>query len=63
MLVLHGEGEGDRGQGTLIVAGDAESWIPVGNANSPIDAETAYCIVKGRKLLEHFNSGSEANES
>ncbi len=58
MLVAHGEGGGEQGQGTVVVEADDVSWIPSGNANAPIEAETAYCIVKGRKLLAHFNAES-----
>lgn len=53
MLVAHGQGEQE--QGTLIVESDVSTWIGIGNAKSPIDAQTAYCIFKGRKLLQHFN--------
>jgi hypothetical protein len=38
-----------------MVEQDAEYWIDSGNGNAPIDAMTAWAIVKGRKLLAHFN--------
>ncbi len=54
MLVVSGE-NADQQQGTLILDASDEIWIPAGNENAPVDAEAAWCIVKGRKLLQHFN--------
>ena len=53
ILLASGETEGQ--QATLIVDDEGESWINCGNPNAPIDVETAWSIVQGRKLLTHFN--------
>ena len=53
ILLASGETEGQRA--TLIVDDEGESWISCGNPNAPIDVETVWSIVQGRKLLTHFN--------
>ena len=53
ILLATGETEGT--QANLIVDNDGECWIGCGNPNAPVDVETAWCIVQGRKLLAHFN--------
>ena len=53
--VLMARGTTDGEPATLSVDEDETSWIKCGNPNAPIDVETAWCIVQGRKLLAHFN--------
>ena len=53
--ILLAVGESEGSQATLVVDDDGEYWIGCGNASAPIDAETAWCIAQGRKLLAHFN--------
>jgi hypothetical protein len=53
--ILVAAGETKAKSATLMVEQDAEYWIDSGNGNAPIDAMTAWAIVKGRKLLAHFN--------
>lgn len=46
----------DGSPGTLIVDDDdIIQWTPSGNPQSPIRAEEAYAIYKGRRLLQTFN--------
>ena len=53
VLLASGETEGQ--QATLVIDEEGENWISCGNPNAPIDAETVWSIVQGRKLLAHFN--------
>ena len=53
ILLASGETEGSRA--TLVVEDDKHHWIGYGNESAPIDTETVWCIVQGRKLLAHFN--------
>ncbi|QEG24339.1 hypothetical protein [Mariniblastus fucicola] len=53
--ILLASGETEGSSATLVVDEEDEFWIGCGNPNAPIDAETVWSIVQGRKLLAHFN--------
>ena len=53
--ILLASGEHNGKPATLVVDEADEYWIDSGNPKAPIDAETAWSIVQGRKLLAHFN--------
>ncbi len=53
--LLFASGETEGSQATLVVDDGEEYWISCGNPNAPVDAETVWSIVQGRKLLSHFN--------
>jgi len=53
--VLLASGTKEEKPGTLVVDQSDEYWIDSGNPKAPIDAQTAWSIVQGRKLLAHFN--------
>ena len=53
-ILLAAGKQGDKAA-TLVVDQSDEYWIDGGNPTAPIDTETAWSIVQGRKLLAHFN--------
>ena len=53
--ILLATGETEGSQATLVLDENESNWISCGNPNAPIDVETVWSIVQGRKLLAHFN--------
>lgn len=53
--VLLAAGTIEEKPATLVIDESDHYWIDSGNPKAPIDAQTAWSIVQGRKLLAHFN--------
>ena len=53
--IIIAAGKKDDKAATLVVDQSDAYWIDGGNPSAPVDAETAWSIVQGRKLLAHFN--------